>query len=47
MITLRLDKNGGINEGDIKAFEHDNLSEVYVIQLYKNGAIYDLTNKTV
>lgn len=47
MITLRLDKNGGINKGDIKAFEHDNLSEVYVIQLYKNGAIYDLTNKTV
>nr|DAH98923.1 MAG TPA: Head fiber protein [Caudoviricetes sp.] len=47
MITLRLDKNDGINEGDIKAFEHDNLSEVYVIQLYKNGAIYDLTNKTV
>lgn len=47
MITLRLDKNGGINKGDIKAFKHDNLSEVYVIQLYKNSAIYDLTNKTV
>lgn len=47
MITLRLDKNGGINKGDIKAFEHDNLSEVYIIQLYKNGAIYDLTNKSI
>ena len=47
MITLRLDKKGGINKGDIKTFEHDNLSEVYIIQLYKNGAIYDLTNKTV
>ena len=47
MITLRLDKNGGINKGDIKAFEHDNKSEVYVIQLYKNGAIYDLTNKSI
>ena len=47
MITLRLDKNGGINKGDIKAFEHDNLSEVYIIQLYKNGEVYSLTNKTV
>lgn len=47
MITLRLDKNGGINKGDIKAFEHDNLSEVYIIQLYKDNAPYDLTNKTV
>ena len=47
MITLRLDKNGGINKGDVQAFEHDNLSEVYIIQLYKNGAIYDLTNKIV
>lgn len=47
MITLRLDKNGGINKGDVQAFEHDNLSEVYIIQLYKNGAIYDLTNKTI
>lgn len=47
MITLRLDKNGGINKGDIKAFEHDNLSEVYIIQLYKNGEIYDLTNKSI
>lgn len=47
MITLRLDKNGGINKGDIKAFEHDNKSEVYIIQLYKNGAIYDLTNKSI
>lgn len=47
MITLRLDKNGGINKGDVQAFEHDNLSEVYIIQLYKNGAIYDLTNKSI
>lgn len=47
MITLRLDKNGGINKGDIKAFEHDNLSETYIIQLYKNGEVYDLTNKTI
>ena len=47
MITLRLDKNGGINKGDVQAFEHDNLSEVYIIQLYKNGAIYDLTNKNI
>lgn len=47
MITLRLDKNGDINKGDVQAFEHDNKSEVYIIQLYKNGAIYDLTNKTV
>jgi hypothetical protein len=47
MIILRLDKNGGINKGDIKAFEHDNKSETYIIQLYKNNKVYDLTNKTV
>ena len=47
MIILRLDKNGGINKGDIKAFEHDNKSETYTIQLYKNNEVYDLTNKTV
>lgn len=47
MITLRLDKNGGINKGDVQAFEHDNKSEVYIIQLYKNGEIYDLTNKNI
>ena len=47
MIILRLDKNGGINKGDIKAFEHDNKSETYIIQLYKNNEVYDLTNKTV
>lgn len=47
MITLRLDKNGGINKGDVVFYESDNISEKYVIQLYKNGAIYDLTNKTV
>lgn len=47
MITLRLDKNGGINKGDVQAFEHDNKSEVYIIQLCKNGEIYDLTDKTI
>lgn len=47
MITLRLDKNGGINKGDIKAFEHDNKSDTYIIQLYKEGQPYDLSNKTV
>ena len=47
MVILRLDKNGGINKGDIKAFEHDNKSETYIIQLYKNNEVYDLTNKTV
>lgn len=47
MIILRLDKNGGINKGDIKAFEHDNKSETYIIQLYKNNEVYDLTNKSV
>lgn len=47
MITLRLDKNGGINKGDVQAFEHDNLSEIYIIQLYKNNEVYDISNKTV
>ena len=47
MIILRLDKNSGLNKNDVKAFEHDNLSEAYIIQLLKYGEIYDLTNKTV
>lgn len=47
MITLRLDKNGGINKGDVVFYESDNISEKYVIQLYKNNKIYDLTGKTI
>lgn len=47
MITLKLDKKGGINKGDINMIESDNKSDVYIIQLYKEGAIYNLTGKTI
>lgn len=47
MITLRLDKKGGINRGDINMIETDNKSDVYIIQLYKGEEVYNLTGKTV